>query len=172
MFEPAKHLTYLGCLCRLIHNYYPNYVMYRNFLKSLMLFACIALAGSQVRAQQTQVTLTVKDLKPEARIDLGEGLGEVKFRKLDCTSKGLPITYIEITYLGTQKDGVNLELTALSNGATDTRVLLENTQWNIPFNSKSENWNCSAQTMAARRLILLNETGSAPFFDALVFSVK
>ena len=64
--------------------------MYRNFLKSLTLFAFIALAGSQVRAQQTQVTLTVKDLKPEARIDLGEGLGEVKFRKLDCTSVMLP----------------------------------------------------------------------------------
>jgi hypothetical protein len=137
-----------------------------------MLFAFITLAGSQVRAQQTQVSISIKDLKPEVRIDLGEGIGEVNFRKLDCTSKGLPITYIEITYLGTQKEGVNLELTATSNGATDSRFLLENTQWNIPFNSKSENWNCSTQTMASRRLIPLNETGSAPFFDALVFSVK
>lgn len=146
--------------------------MYRNILKFLILIASITLAGSHVRAQQTQMNLSVKNLKPEVRIDLGEGLGEIKFRKLDCTSKGLPVTYIEITYLGTQKEGVNLELTALSNGATDSRVLLENTLWNIPFAGKIENWDCSAQTMAPRRLILLNETGSAPFFDALVITVK
>lgn len=146
--------------------------MYRNILKSLTLFAFIALAGSQVRAQQTQIALSILDLKPEARIDLGERIGEIKFRKMDCTSKGLPVTYIEITYLGTLKEGVNLELTAMSNGATDSRVLLENTQLKIPFNSKSENWNCSTQTMVSRRLIPLNETGSAPFFDALVITVN
>jgi hypothetical protein len=146
--------------------------MYRNFLKSLMLFALIALAGSQVRAQQTQVSLSIKDLKPEVRIDLGEGIGEVKFRKINCTSKGLPVNFIEITYLGNKKDGVNLDLTATSNGTPDTRILLENTQWNIPFNSKNESWDCSTQTMPSRRLIQLNENGSAPFFDALVISVK
>ena len=137
-----------------------------------MLFAFIALAGSQVRAQQTQVALSIKDLKPEVRINLGEGIGEVKFRKLDCTSKGLPVVYIEVTYLGNKKDGVDLRFTAMRNGQVDSRVLLEGTVWNVPAGAKNENWNCVPSTMGSCRLILLNESGASSFFDTLVVSVK
>jgi len=163
-----RHLNYL---CRFKLEQTPLF-MYKSLFRLYVLGAFILAGTSQGLAQDTQVSVSIKDLQPEVRIDLGEGLGEVKFQKINCTSKGLPVQYIEVTYLCTKKDGVNLSLTALSNGSVDERVLLEGTQWNIPFASKKESWNCTTATMPSRRLILLGENGSVPFMETLVVTSK
>ena len=146
--------------------------MYKSLFRLYVLGAFILAGTAQGLAQDTQVSVSIKDLQPEVRIDLGEGIGEVKLQKINCTSKGLPVHYIEVTYLGIKKEGVSLAFTALSNGSVDERVLLQGTQWNVPFAAKKESWNCTPGTMPARRLILLAENGSVPFMDTLVVTLK